>query len=162
MKALVVYDSIFGNTEQIAQSIGSAIGSPPDVEVLRVNGVHPDHLLSLELLLVGSPTRGFRPTPDIVEFLKNMPDNSLQGVKAAAFDTRLGVNDIDSPVVRTLVKIGGYAARPIADRLKKKGASLLLYPEGFFVKGSGGPLGEGELERAAAWAKEIVAACNSH
>ena len=72
MKALVVYDSIFGNTEQIAQAVGSAIGSPEEVEVLRVSDVRPEQLHELNLLVVGSPTRGFKPTPDIVEFLKDI------------------------------------------------------------------------------------------
>lgn len=161
MKALVVYDSIFGNTEQIARAIGDAISSPDEVSVIKVSDVLPEQLHELNLLVVGSPTRGFKPTPEIVDFFKNMPNDGLKDIKAAAFDTRLGVKDIDSPVVRLLVRIGGYAAKPIGAQLEKKGASLLLSPEGFFVKGSGGPLGEGELERAAAWAKEIVAACNS-
>jgi flavodoxin len=41
MKALVVYDSVFGNTEQIAQAIGDALGSQEDVEILRVSNVKP-------------------------------------------------------------------------------------------------------------------------
>jgi flavodoxin I len=158
MKVLVMYDSIFGNTEQIARAIGSSIGSQEDVEVLRVSEVHPEQLAGLELMIVGSPTRGFKPTPEITDFLKNLANDSLQGVKAAAFDTRLAPADIDAPIVRILVKLGGYAAKLIADRLKKKGASLVVYPKGFFVKSSGGPLKEGEIERAAAWAKEIVEA----
>jgi flavodoxin I len=49
-----------------------------------------------------------------------------------------------------------YAAGKIADSLKKKGATLMASPEGFFVKGKEGPLKEGELERAAGWAKGIL------
>ena len=71
----------------------------------------------------------------------------------AAFDTRIETSDIPSPVLRTFVKIGGYAARPIADRLKKKGGDLIASPEGFFVAGEKGPLKEGELERAAGWVR---------
>jgi flavodoxin len=52
----------------------------------------------------------------------------------------------------------GYAAKPIADKLKKKGGKLVLPPEGFFVQGSEGPLKEGEVERAAEWAKQLLAA----
>jgi len=65
MKALVVYDSFFGNTEKIAQTIGNALGAPADVEVLRVGNVKPEQLTGLGLLVVGSPTRAFRPTPAI-------------------------------------------------------------------------------------------------
>jgi flavodoxin len=62
MKALVVYDSVFGNTEQIAQAIGKALGSQAEVNILRVSNVKPEQLTGLKFLIVGSPTRQFRPT----------------------------------------------------------------------------------------------------
>jgi flavodoxin len=95
MKALVVYDSFFGNTEQIAQAIGHALGSQEDVEILRVSNVKPEQLTGLKLLIVGSPTRGFRPTPAISNLLKSIPKNGLKGVKVAAFDTRFTVSEIE-------------------------------------------------------------------
>jgi flavodoxin len=159
MKVLIVYDSVFGNTEQIAQAIGNALGSQKDVEILRVSNVKPQQLTGLKLLIVGSPTRGFRPTPAISNLLKSIPKNGLKGVKVAAFDTRFTMDEIESSVfiLLILVNIFGYAAKPIADRLKKKGGDLIMPPEGFYVKGTEGPLKEGELERAADWAKQIMA-----
>ena len=56
MKKNRVYDSAFGNTEKIAQSMGSAHGVPPDVIVMRVGGIDPGELTGNELLIVGSPT----------------------------------------------------------------------------------------------------------
>jgi len=159
MKAMVVYDSVFGNTEQIAQAIGNALGSPEYVEILQVGNVKQEQLKGLELLIVGSPTRGFKPTPAISSLLKCIPKNGLEGAKVAAFDTRFTVDKIESSVfiLSILVKIFGYAAKPIADRLQKKGGELIIPPEGFFVEGKEGPLKEGELERAADWAKQIMA-----
>ena len=161
MKVLIIYDSSFGNTEQIAQAIGHALGSQEDVEVLRVGHVKPEQLTGLKLLIVGSPTHGFRPTPAINNLLGRIPMNGLRGVKVAAFDTRISMDDIDPPLVRFIgrlvVGLFGYAAKPIADRLKKKGGELTIPPEGFYVKGTEGPLKEGELERAADWAKQIMA-----
>ena len=159
MKALTIYDSFFGNTEQIAQAIGNALGSQLDVGILRVGDVRPEQLTGLTLLIVGSPTRGFRPTPAISNLLKRIPRNGLDGVKVAAFDTRFSMDEIESSVfiLRILVNVFGYAAKPISDRLKKKGGELIIPPEGFFVKGTEGPLKEGELERAAVWAKQIMA-----
>jgi flavodoxin len=159
MKALVIYDSFFGNTEQIAQAIGNALASPEDVEILRVGNVKPEQLAGVTLLIVGSPTRGFRPTPAISNLLKRIPKNGLKGVKVAAFDTRLTRDEIESSVfiLRILVNLFGYAAKPIADRLEKKGGERIMPPEGFFVEGTEGPLKEGELERAADWAKQIMA-----
>ncbi len=155
MKAMVIYDSVFGNTEQVAREIGNSLDFQENVEILRASSAKPDQLTGLELLFVGSPTRGFRPTEGITNFLKRIPADGLNGIKVAAFDTRISINDIKSPILRFLVKVGGYAAKPIADRLQKKGGDLIVPPEGFFVNGTEGPMKEGELERAAEWTKQI-------
>ena len=156
MKALIIYDSVFGNTEKIAQAISSSLGSKENVETLRVSEVRPEKLIGLELLIVGSPTRVFKPTKAIMNFLNKIPLNGLKGVKVAAFDTRISTVDANSRLLNILVKLFGYAAKPIADRLDKKEGSLIIPPEGFFVKDSEGPLKDGELERAADWAKLII------
>ncbi len=155
MKALVIYDSYFGNTEQIAQAIGNVLGSQEDVEILRVSNVKPEQLTGLELLIVGSPTRGFRPTAAITSLLRSIPTNGLSGVKVAAFDTRISINDMKPAILRFLAGLFGYAAKPMSDRLRKKGGKLTLPAEGFMVEGAKGPLKEGELERAADWARQI-------
>ena len=157
MKALIVYDSFFGNTEQVAQAVGKALGSPPDVEVLRVSAVKPEQLTGLQWLLVGSPTRGFRPSPATAAWLRAIPAHGLQGVKVAAFDTGIPLQQFPG-FLRPLAKRFGYAAKQIAAALQKRGGALAAPPEGFFVKASEGPLEEGELERAAAWAKHFTAA----
>ena len=158
MKTLIIYDSVFGNTEQIAQAIGNTLDSQEDVSILRVNDVKLEQLTGLKLLIVGSPTRGFKPTKAITNFLKRIPKNGLKGVKVAAFDTRFTMSTIEeSRVLPFFVRLFGYAAKPISDRLKKKGGELIIPPEGFFVEGVEGPLKEGELERAAEWAKQIIA-----
>ena len=145
MKALVIYDSVYGNTEKIARAIGGAITG--EVKVLPVNKANSSELKTIKLFLVGSPTQGGRPTPAIQDFLNKIPASSLKGKSVAAFDTRFSTK---------LVGIFGYAAGKIAEVLKKKGGTLIASPEGFFVKGSKGPLKEGELERAANWAKGIT------
>jgi flavodoxin I len=145
MKTLIVYDSVYGNTEKIAQAIGDAITG--DVEVLRVGEVNPSELKAFDLLIVGSPTHGGRPTPAMRDFLKQVPKLALKDTNVAAFDTRLPTR---------WLRIFGYAAGRIAGSLKRKGGALIASPEGFFVDGTEGPLKEGELERAAGWAKEIV------
>jgi hypothetical protein len=73
----------------------------------------------------------------------------------ASFDTRISINDTKSPLLGFLVKIGSYAAKPIADRLQKKGGDLIVPPEGFFVNETEEPMKEGELEGAAEWTKQI-------
>ena len=71
----------------------------------------------------------FSPTPAIKTWLKSIAANGLQGVKVAAFDTRIALEDVDSAILNFLVKIFGYAAKPIGDRLTKKGGELMMSPE---------------------------------
>jgi flavodoxin len=156
MKVRVVYDSVFGNTEQVAQAIGEALGSRVDVETVRVSDVQPEELTGLDLLIVGSPTRALRPTGATTKLLQAVPRDGLAGVKVAAFDTRISTTDLNSRAFSVMVKLFGYAADPIAKRLRKKGGELVVAPEGFFVEDAEGPLKEGELERAAAWAERIT------
>ena len=66
------------------------------------------------------------------------------------------IADVNSRLLNILVKLFGYAAKPIADKLEKKGGVPIIPPEGFFVKDSEGPLKDGELERVADWAKLII------
>lgn len=158
MKAMVVYDSVYGNTEQIAQAIGRALVDA-EVATLRVNNVQPEQLAGLQILVVGSPTQRFSPLPTTTTLLKSIPAGSLKGVKVAAFDTRITQAEIDKHgVLAFFVKLFGYAAEPIAKRLVKAGGTLAVPPEGFYVGGTEGPLLDDELERAAAWARQIVAA----
>ena len=156
MKALVIYDSVFGNTEKIARAIADGLGSGADVEVLQAEQASPDLLHGVDLLVVGSPTRGFRPTEALAGLLKRIPAKALQGMKVAAFDTRFKADEIDSVGVRFIVKTGGYAAKRIADQLKRAGGSLIVPPEGFYVEDTEGPLKPGELERATSWAKAFL------
>lgn len=157
MKGLVVYDSVFGNTEKIARRIGEELGSRGSVETLRASEVDAKRLEGLDLLVIGSPTRGWRPTEVVTHLLKSVGAGNLSGTKAAAFDTRIAPEDAPSGFVRFILRIGSYAAPPIAKKLAKCGASLVEPPQGFYVKESEGPLKEGELDRAARWADRIAA-----
>ncbi len=86
-------------------------------------------------------------SPALRAFLAGLPVDASKDVPAAAFDTRF-------PKARALT---GSAAAGIARRLRRKGARLVAPPESFFVTDMEGPLVEGELERAAAWARDVVA-----
>jgi flavodoxin len=156
VKALVVYDSVFGNTEKVAQAIGAALEAQAEVSVLKVGDVPPEFWTGLDALIVGSPTRAFSPTPAIKSWLQSLPANSLQGTRVAAFDTRVDVREVGSAILTFMVGIFGYAAKPIGKRLVHKGGELAVPPEGFIVGGREGPLKEGELDRAADWAQRIL------
>ena len=147
MKALVVYDSVYGNTEKIAKAIADGIIPFGEAKALRAGEASTSELASVDLLIVGSPVHGGRPTPTVQDFLNKMTPQSLKDTKVTAFDTR---------ATSKFAKIFGNAAGRIAGQLTKKGGLLIVPAEGFFVIGTRGPLKEGELERAANWAKEIL------
>jgi flavodoxin I len=154
MKTLVVYDSVFGNTEKIARAVAASAGAG----AVKVDAASAEMLGGVTLLIAGSPTRAFRPTPALRDFLKSLPAGALQGVRTAAFDTRMVIEEVDNKILTFMASIFGFAAKPIAGLLAKKGGTPVLEPEGFFVGGSEGPLKDGELERASAWGRKAVEA----
>ncbi len=157
MKALIIYDSQFGNTEKIAQSIGDALAAGAETTLLRAAAATPAALTGYDLIVVGSPTQRFNAT-EVMSGLLSSPD--LHNVKAAAFDTRFDRAEVEQGVLRLAMKVAGdkaWAATHIADTLTKAGATVVVAPEGFIVEGTEGPLRPGELERAAEWATQILA-----
>ncbi len=156
MQALVIYDSVFGNTEKIAQSIASGLRTAHETQCLRAGSVSVAQILAADILVVGSPTRSFRATPATHSVLEAIPSAALQGKKVAAFDTRLLMSGVKGLLFRKIIDKGGYAAPLIACELQGKAGTLALPAEGFFVKGEEGPLVSGELERAVDWGKKLV------
>ena len=159
MKAMVIYDSGFGNTAKIAQAISDGLSNGADnVELRQVGEVKPEQLQGLDVLIVGSPTQRCRPTPATSSFLESIPKNALKGIGVAGFDTRFTEEKIDSMgfIVSKMLNFMGYAAKPISDKLKKKGGELVVPPEAFYVDDTEGPLMAGEFERAAEWAGQIL------
>jgi len=146
MNALVVYDSQYGDTQRIAQAIADTLGEFGEARALRLDPAHPVELQGVDLFILGCPTQGWRPTPAIQSFLEETSSEELRGLGGACFDTRFRL-----PRFMT-----GSAANVMAGKLREKGVSLLVAPESFFVKGTEGPLREGELERASMWARTLL------
>ncbi|WP_091466983.1 flavodoxin family protein [Paenarthrobacter nitroguajacolicus] len=143
MKALVVYDSGFGNTKSIAEAIAAGLNSL-NAKVLPVGQLRPEDVSSGDLLVVGSPINGWRPTQKTMEALARLGGRGLSGVVAAGFDTRVKLF------------IHGDAAKKITKTLKEAGASIIAKPMAFYVKGTEGPLLDGETSRATAWGEELL------
>jgi len=105
MERLIVFDSIFGNTEKIARRIGKALGSRASTATLHVREVRAEHLEGLKLLLVGSPTRAFRATRAIVGFVGSVAPGALHGVGVAAFDPKISTADTNSRFLSFMVYV---------------------------------------------------------
>lgn len=151
MNILVVYDSVFGNTKELADRVAEALGG----KAVRPSEVNPAELSSLELVIAASPTRAFSPMPSIKQWIQSLPAGSLKGVSVAVFDTRVSLSDVDSKFLVFMANRFGYAAEKLARALKKKGGTLVSQPQGFIVSGNEGPMKDGEADRAAAWAATL-------
>lgn len=166
LKAVVVYESHWGNTAAIARAIAEGVGA--QAQALSTTEATAAQLAGADLIVAGAPLIGFALPSDSI--LKNMatsetrapapPDLTHPSMRSwlaalprggkgfASFETRIWW----SP---------GSAARAIARLLEALGYHALAKPERFIVTGKYGPLRAGEIERARAWGShlaEIVAA----
>ena len=166
MSALVIYESVYGNTRAIAEAIAEGLGGADVVAVHEA----PDRPEGIDLLVVGGPTHlhglatvrsrqagvdamnedgaghvepGATEEPGLRAWLADLPDG--HGAKAATFDTRLD----RSPWLT------GVASRGIARRLRHRGYEI-VDRESFLVEESEGPLAPGELERAREWGRTLA------
>jgi hypothetical protein len=164
MAALVVFESMFGNTQQIADAITAGLARHLPVEQAEVGAAPAIVGDDVELLVVGGPTHAFgltRPgtrqsaaqqTQDelvstgigLREWLGALPKGS-PAVAVAAFDTR-----ISKP------RLPGSAAAAAEKRLRRLGFRVLAQSQSFFVEGTTGPLVRGERERARRWGEELA------
>jgi hypothetical protein len=169
MRALVCYESMYGNTRAIAEAIADGLGSDLDVSVRPVGALGGQDLDGVDLLVVGAPTHAHglpRPSsrddaagrasapgdprsvepaaqgPGVREWLEGL--GSL-AASAAAFDTRVDLSPI----------LTGRASKGIAKRLRRLGAGEASPPESFLVH-KDDTLVDGELDRARAWGAELA------
>jgi flavodoxin len=77
MNTLVIYDSQYGNTERIAQAIADTLREFGQAQAIRIDPAHPASFQGVDLLILGSPTQGMRPTPAVQAFLEKVSPASL-------------------------------------------------------------------------------------
>lgn len=171
MRAVVVYESMYGNTHLVADAIGRGLGD--GTEVVSVHEAASDLVTGADLVVVGGPTHVHSLTrestrhaaadaaaqpdstltmdPDsygdgLREWFDQLPDAGA-GIPAAAFDTRM-----PGPAMLT-----GRASKGIAKRLHRHGYELVAEPESFLVN-KGNTLLDHEIEHATAWGAALAAA----
>ena len=148
MNTLIVYDSQFGNTEQIAQKLADVLGTFGQTRLVQASAMHPGEFQGLDMLIVGCPTQAWNATPAMRAFLKDLASEQRGSLAVACFDTRF----------RMPGWITGSAAGVLRKTFKTMGIQLIVPPESFFVKGREGPLHSGELDRAEIWARRLAKA----
>jgi hypothetical protein len=169
IRALVVFESMFGNTEKVAGAVAHGLqlegietglvsvdSAPlrldPEIDLLVVGG--PTHAFSLsrastrqDAVRQGAP--GERATTGLREWLGLVLLEPGHAPQLAAFDTR-------AEKVRWLPAAAGPAAVRLA---RRRGVHATTKPVGFVVEDISGPLAEGELERAVAWGRQLGQEC---
>lgn len=157
MRALVVYESMFGNTEKVATAVADGMADGADVTVWDVADAPAEIPEGVEMIVVGGPTHAFSMSSQstrlnavrrggsdkdvprgVREWLEDVPAPT-PGCTFVAFDTR-----VEMPLLPG-------AASHSATRLAKKLGFTVLEPVSFLVHGYKGPLLEGQLEHARDW-----------
>jgi flavorubredoxin len=145
MNSLVIFDSTYGNTEQLARTISEALRQFGHSQAVHIGQEQISALEDRHLLVLGSPTQRWHATAAVHLFLQSVPAATLKDKLVALFDTRY-----DQAQWLT-----GSAAADMAKDLKKLGLRPILSPQSFFVASREGPLLADELERAKIWAAEL-------
>jgi flavodoxin len=146
MRTIVAYESRYGNTAEVAESISESLQTTGPVQLVALSGDTVLELEGVDLLVVGGPTEGHGASPTLKAALERLPDGALSGVQVAAFDTRL-----HWPLL-----LSGSAAKAVATIFERKGGVMAVPPESFFIRGKQPRLVEGEAERAGAWAQRLL------
>ncbi len=168
MRALVVFESMFGNTEKVAGAVarGLQLGGV-DTGLVGVCSAPPAVATGVDLLVVGGPTHAFgmsrastradavrqgapgeRAATGLREWLESVELEVGRLPGLATFDTRV-------TKVRWLPQAAGLAA---ARAGRRRGLEPVAKPSGFLVDGIQGPLVDGELERAVEWGRGLAVA----
>lgn len=160
MRALVVFESMFGNTEKIAEAIADGLSENMTVDIVEV-GSAGDSLDGVDLLVVGGPTHAFsmsrastrrsavdRAAGTVVSKADGIRDWIAMlhghGTPFATFDTKA-----DTP------HLPGSAAHAARRQLRRRGFRPFAAATSFYVTDMDGPLAAGEEERARRWGTQL-------
>ena len=165
MKALVVYESMFGNTKQVARAIARGLEKSAEVELVEVSDAPPNPDVDVDLIVAGGPTHAFSMSRastrgnaidrgategeqgiGLREWIEALP-KGRHADKIATFDTR----------VRTMRHLPGSAAKGAAKAARHHRYESAAPAESFYVDDIEGPLLGGELDRAEAWGEQLGA-----
>jgi len=145
MNSIVAHYSRFGNTEEVAREIAGEFQST-GLKVRRAGIGELPPMEGIDLLVVGSPTHKMNLPGEVREALGELPDGILRGIPVAAYDTSYRMNWL----------LSRFTASGRLEKALRRLGGKRVDRETFHVVGREGPLCAGEVERARAWAREIL------
>ncbi|MFD8749645.1 flavodoxin family protein [Kitasatospora sp. NPDC059577] len=177
MHTVIVYESMYGNTREIAEAIAEGVHEADPgaaVDCLPVAEVSEDVTRSADLLVVGGPTHMHGMSSGLSRRMAASAEGHKEGHEKAAEEARATAegpglrawfHDLPKTEPGThaaafdtrvdMARSGG-AANGIAHRLSHHRYDMVAEPEGFIVEDNDGPLRAGELDRARAWGAKLV------
>lgn len=156
MNILLVCDSLYGNTQNLAEIIQEELARFHSITLINIADFTNELLLQHDVLLIASPTHAFRAKQETIDMLDGLDDNLIKNYPVLSFDTRIELTTIKNRLWRWMVNKAGYASPFINKQLKSKGALVLAEPKGFLVMDKEGPIKSGEIEKAQLWTEELI------
>ncbi len=161
MKAIVVYESLWGNTAAVARAIAEGIG--PGARVLSTTQAKPESIAGADLIVVGAPVLGFSVPSEVMlkginAQRESMPPDLTQPAMRSWLDALPKGNGRSAAFETRIWWSPGGATGGIERGLKKAGYRNIAKARRFIVKGKYGPLRDGELEKAKLWGAELTQA----
>lgn len=162
--ALVVYESMFGNTAEVGRAVADGLEDTMTVTVRSVQDTTDDAVADVDLVVAGGPTHAFsmsRSSTRSQAHTQGAPGGRddvglrewLEARHAGPHSPWLATFDTKVAKVR---RLPGSAAKGAARLGHKRGFDAMASPESFYVADTPGPLVEGEVERARAWGRELA------
>ena len=162
MNVIVVYESHWGNTASVARAIADGFG--PAARVLTTDEATPTVVADADLIVAGAPVMAFslpgdRMLATIASDTKAPSPGDLSHPSMRAWLDQVPAGHGRSAQFETGLRWSpGGATGAITKKLESAGFKRLTKSQRFVVKGSYGPLRDGELERAQQWGQELAAA----
>jgi flavodoxin len=157
MMGLVFYDSVHGNTKQVAEAIAEQIKA--DGHQARIINLSSDPAGTMEgdFMFIGSPTRYTTMTGHAKKFIKKLDPAAWGNKSICAFETYGPVEEGKLAESKAKEKwIAHGAAKKIQEMLKERGFNARTPVLRLAVTGLKGPLATGQIEEAKKYVHEFV------
>jgi len=136
MKALVIFDSLYGNTEKVARALTSGMREQGiEVDCARANTVDAGTLGAYDMIVIGGPTHRRGLSETMKTFTKQLRETDVKNKLVFAFDTKYES------------RLAGSAGKGIEQRMKKNRMKVVMPHVSAIVLGREGPLKEGTEEQ---------------